>query len=94
MIDKACECGFFFIRHGQTVANRGGVRSGAESDTHLTELIRYGPFQQEGPSHRKARYRRSAPATIRVKTAITIIRPGRGSFFRRGRAARHSSRTR
>ena len=40
MIDEACECGFFFIRHGQTVANRDGVRSGAESDTHLTELGR------------------------------------------------------
>ena len=40
MIDEACESGFFFIRHGQTVANRDGVRSGAESDTHLTELGR------------------------------------------------------
>ena len=40
MIDKACESRFFFIRHGQTVANRDGVRSGAESDTLLTELGR------------------------------------------------------
>ena len=32
--------GFFFIRHGQTAANRDGVRSGAESDTHLTEVGR------------------------------------------------------
>ena len=32
--------GFFFIRHGQTTANRDGVRSGAESDVHLTELGR------------------------------------------------------
>ena len=40
MIDGAPETGFFFIRHGQTVANRDGVRSGGESDTHLTELGR------------------------------------------------------
>ena len=40
MTDDACESGFFFIRHGQTVANRDGVRSGAENDTHLTELGR------------------------------------------------------
>ena len=36
----APESGFFFIRHGQTVANRDGVRSGGESDTHLTALGR------------------------------------------------------
>lgn len=34
------ECGLFFIRHGQTAANRDGVRSGGESDTRLTELGR------------------------------------------------------
>lgn len=37
MTDGASESGFFFIRHGQTAANRDGVRSGGESDTHLTE---------------------------------------------------------
>ena len=40
MTGGAPESGFFFIRHGQTVANRDGVRSGGESDTHLTELGR------------------------------------------------------
>ena len=40
MTDRASESGFFFIRHGQTVANRDGVRSGGESDTHLTGLGR------------------------------------------------------
>ena len=40
MTGGASECGFFFIRHGQTVANRDGVRSGGESETHLTELGR------------------------------------------------------
>lgn len=40
MTDGAPESGFFFIRHGQTAANRDGVRSGAESDTRLTELGR------------------------------------------------------
>lgn len=40
MTGGASESGFFFIRHGQTVANRDGVRSGGESDTHLTELGR------------------------------------------------------
>jgi len=40
MTDGNPESGFFFIRHGQTTANRDGVRSGAESDTHLTELGR------------------------------------------------------
>ena len=40
MTDSAPESGFFFIRHGQTVANRDGVRSGGESDTRLTELGR------------------------------------------------------
>ena len=40
MTDGASESGFFFIRHGQTAANRDGVRSGGESDTHLTELGR------------------------------------------------------
>ena len=37
MTDGPPESGFFFIRHGQTVANRDGVRSGGESDTRLTE---------------------------------------------------------
>ena len=37
MTDEAAESGFFFIRHGQTAANRDGVRCGGESDTHLTE---------------------------------------------------------
>ena len=40
MSDGAPESGFFFIRHGQTVANRDSVRSGGESDTHLTALGR------------------------------------------------------
>lgn len=40
MTDRALESGFFFLRHGQTVANRDGVRSGGESDTRLTELGR------------------------------------------------------
>ncbi|MDD9982950.1 MAG: histidine phosphatase family protein [Gammaproteobacteria bacterium] len=40
MTGGAPESGFFFIRHGQTVANRDGVRSGGESDTHLTVLGR------------------------------------------------------
>ena len=40
MTGEAPDSGFLFIRHGQTVANRDGVRSGAESDTHLTELGR------------------------------------------------------
>lgn len=40
MTDEAPEPGFFFIRHGQTAANRNNVRSGAESDTRLTELGR------------------------------------------------------
>ena len=40
MTDGADGSGFFFIRHGQTTANRDGVRSGAESDTHMTELGR------------------------------------------------------
>lgn len=40
MIDDTPECGFFFIRHGQTTANRDGVRSGAESDTRLTAFGR------------------------------------------------------
>ena len=40
MNDGASESGFFFIRHGQTAANRDGVRSGGESDTHLTGLGR------------------------------------------------------
>lgn len=30
-------CGFFFTRHGETVANRDGVRSGGEVDTPLVE---------------------------------------------------------
>ena len=37
MTDGVPESGFLFIRHGQTVANRDGVRSGGESDTRLTE---------------------------------------------------------
>lgn len=40
MIDKPPEPGFFFIRHGQTDANRDGIRSGGDSDTHLTALGR------------------------------------------------------
>ena len=40
MADGADGAGFFFIRHGQTTANRDGVRSGAESDTQMTELGR------------------------------------------------------
>ena len=40
MTDGARKPGFFFIRHGQTAANRDGLRSGGESDTHLTELGR------------------------------------------------------
>jgi len=40
MTDGALGAGFFFIRHGQTTANRDGVRSGAECDTHMTELGR------------------------------------------------------
>ena len=40
MTGAAPEPGFLFVRHGQTAANRDGVRSGAESDTHLTELGR------------------------------------------------------
>ena len=40
MIGKAPETGFFFVRHGQTAANRDGIRSGGDSDTRLTELGR------------------------------------------------------
>ena len=40
MTSGASESGLFFIRHGQTVANRDGVRSGGESDTRLTALGR------------------------------------------------------
>ncbi|MCY4221356.1 MAG: histidine phosphatase family protein [Thiotrichales bacterium] len=40
MTDGSDGAGFFFIRHGQTTANRDGVRSGAECDTHMTELGR------------------------------------------------------
>ena len=40
MTDGARKPGFFFIRHGQTAANRDGLRSGGESDTPLTELGR------------------------------------------------------
>ena len=40
MTDGASEPGFFFIRHGQTDANRDGLRSGGECDAHLTELGR------------------------------------------------------
>ena len=40
MTDGMSESGFYFLRHGQTVANRDGVRSGGESDTHLTEIGR------------------------------------------------------
>ena len=40
MTGETPESGFFFIRHGQTVANRDGLRSGSECDTHLTELGR------------------------------------------------------
>ena len=34
------ESGFFYIRHGQTVANRDNVRSGGENDSHLTPFGR------------------------------------------------------
>ena len=34
---KAQGRGFFFIRHGETVANRDGVRSGGECETYLTQ---------------------------------------------------------
>ena len=40
MTDGAAGSGLFFLRHGQTAANRDGVRSGGENDTHLTELGR------------------------------------------------------
>ena len=40
MTDGAEAAGFFFIRHGQTTANRDGVRSGAECDTHMTPFGR------------------------------------------------------
>ena len=40
MIGKPSDSGFFFIRHGQTAANRDGIRSGGDSDTHLTDLGR------------------------------------------------------
>ncbi len=40
MTDRASDSGFFFMRHGETSANRDGVRSGGENDTHLTELGR------------------------------------------------------
>ena len=40
MTDGLSESGFYFLRHGQTVANRDSVRSGGESDTHLTEIGR------------------------------------------------------
>ena len=33
--DRA-EAGFYFVRHGQTVANRAGIRAGSESDVKLT----------------------------------------------------------
>ena len=52
MTGGASESGFFFIRHGQTVANRDGVRSGAESDTHLTELGREQAREAESRLHR------------------------------------------
>ena len=32
------ECGFYFIRHGETTANRDGVRSGGDADPVLTPL--------------------------------------------------------
>jgi len=40
MTDGADGAGFFFIRHGQTTANRDGVRSGAEHDVHMTPFGR------------------------------------------------------
>ncbi len=33
--DSHC-AGFYFVRHGQTAANRAGIRSGSESDAKLT----------------------------------------------------------
>lgn len=52
MTVRAPESGFLFIRHGQTVANRDGVRSGGESDTHLTELGRDQARRAELTLHR------------------------------------------
>lgn len=40
MNGKAAEFGFFFVRHGQTDANREGIRSVGESNARLTELGR------------------------------------------------------
>ena len=40
MTGKPSESGFFFIRHGQTAANRDGIRSGGDNDTELTDLGR------------------------------------------------------
>ncbi len=40
MILKAAELGFYFVRHGQTDANRDGVRSGGDGDARLTDLGR------------------------------------------------------
>ena len=40
MMDLVTDLGFYFVRHGQTDANRDGVRSGGDSDTRLTELGR------------------------------------------------------
>ena len=40
MIGKTADLGFFFVRHGQTYANRDGIRSGGDSDTRLTALGR------------------------------------------------------
>ena len=37
---NTAERGFFFVRHGQTDANRDGIRSGGDCDTSLTELGR------------------------------------------------------
>ena len=36
MVANLSESGLFFIRHGQTDANRDGILSGGDSDVHLT----------------------------------------------------------
>lgn len=52
MTGRPSDTGFFFIRHGQTAANRDGVRSGGDSDTHLTDLGRSQARQAGAVLHR------------------------------------------
>ena len=52
MTDGTSERGFFFVRHGQTDANRDGLRSGGECDAHLTELGREQAFEAGLTLHR------------------------------------------